>query len=446
MIVVVNGKTGQREVGTVTAYENTNVTIELLDGEVVTRDIENVDKPLETDPTQMHERVARGIANIEKTKKAKKQWEENFRWLLDDWKFVPGGRILTAAGTDQSLTFYNCYVIPSPQDSRQGILNTLGQMTEIMSRGGGVGINISTLRPRHAYVKGVNGRSSGSVSWGALYSFVTGLIEQGGSRRGALMLILNDWHPDIFDFINSKREAGNITNANISVGVSDKLMEAVKNDADWDLIFPDTNDPAYNELWDGDLTAWVNAGRSVIHYKTIKARELWDAVVESAWASAEPGVWFNERSNKMANSWYFNPLIATNPCVTGDTRIYTDQGLVQARELFDEETEIEVAIDGRFGLENNTTPSTRVFMTGTKQVYRLQTKEGYHVRATADHRFMTPRGWVELQDLNAGDKVHIMNRKGGFGQEGSLELGRVLGWLIGDGTLKADRAVLSFFR
>ncbi|MEL6406762.1 MAG: LAGLIDADG family homing endonuclease [Chloroflexota bacterium] len=445
VIVVVDGSTGQREVGTVTAINLPNVTIKLKAGDIVERDIENVDKPLETDPSQMMDRVARGVAEIEATQQLRHDWQKHFRWMLDDWKFVPGGRILAAAGTDQELTFYNCYVIPSPEDSREGIMQTLTHMTEIMSRGGGVGINISTLRPRHSYVKGVNGRSSGSVSWGALYSFVTGLIEQGGSRRGALMLILNDWHPDVFDFINSKRQAGQITNANISVGVSDALMEAVKNDGDWDLVFPDSSDPDYDELWDGDLDTWVAAGRKVVHHDTIKARDLWNAIIESAWASAEPGVWFRERSNKMANSWYFNPLISTNPCVTGDTRIYTDAGLVQARELFDDETDINVALDGRFGVENTLTPSTRVFMTGVKPVYRLQTKEGYFIRATADHRIMTPRGWVELQDLNEGDHIHIMNRKGGFGQAGSLEEGRVLGWLVGDGTMKADRAVLSFF-
>src|SRR5690606_13348815 len=114
------------------------------------------------------------------TKEKQAEWQQNFRWLLEGWKFVPGGRILTGAGTDQQLTFYNCYVIPSPKDSRGGIIETLHQMTEIMSRGGGVGINISTLRPRTSYVKGVIGRSRGSVSWGALYGFVTGLIEQGG--------------------------------------------------------------------------------------------------------------------------------------------------------------------------------------------------------------------------------------------------------------------------
>ena len=314
VIVVVNAKTGQREIGEAIAINLPRVTVRLLDGETVVRDLEHVDKPIETEPEQMMNRVAHGVAEVEASPAKQDEWSEKFRWLLDDWKFVPGGRILTAAGTDQDLTFYNCYVIPSPQDSREGIMTTLAQMTEIMSRGGGVGINLSTLRPRHAYVKGVNGRSSGAVSWGGLYSFVTGLIEQGGSRRGALMLILNDWHPDIINFINSKRQSGKITNANISIGVSDKLMEAVAADADWELLFPDTRAPDYDDLWDGDLETWIAAGRPAITYKTIKARELWDAVIESAWASAEPGVWFRERSNKMANSWYFNPQICTNPC------------------------------------------------------------------------------------------------------------------------------------
>jgi ribonucleoside-diphosphate reductase alpha chain len=354
--------------------------------------------------------------------------------VAEDHSFISAGVVVS-----------NCYVIPSPRDSRGGIIETLRQMTEIMSRGGGVGINVSSLRPRHAYVKGVNGRSSGAVSWGGLYSFVTGLIEQGGSRRGALMLILDDWHPDVFDFINSKRKAGQITNANISVGVSDKLMEAVKADGDWTLMFPDTSEPGYDEEWDGSLEKWMAAGRKVIHYRTVKARAVWDAIIESAWASAEPGVWFRERYNKMSNSWYFAPIISTNPCVTGDTRIYTNQGLVQARELFDNETDISVAIDGRFGLTETTTPSTRVFMTGYKPVYRLQTHEGYFVRATIDHRFMTPSSWVEMKDLKPGDKIHILNRKGGFGTEGNLTLGRVLGWLVGDGTFNGKEAVLSFF-
>jgi ribonucleoside-diphosphate reductase alpha chain len=313
VIVAVNLETGQRELGTVTQVEDRTLTIQLRDGEVVERALENVDKPLETHPAQMLDRVARGLAEIE-TPEKQEEWTQKFRWLLDDWKFIPGGRILAAAGTDQNLTYYNCYVVPSPRDSRGGIMDTLTQMTEIMSRGGGVGINISSLRPHHAYVKGVNGRSSGSVSWGELYSFVTGLIEQGGSRRGALMLILNVWHPDVLEFITSKRTMGRITNANISVGITDDFMAAVKADGDWDLVFPDTAYPDYDDTWDGNLAAWQAADKPVVVHKTVKAREVWYSIIESAWASAEPGVWFMERSNKMSNSWYFNPLISTNPC------------------------------------------------------------------------------------------------------------------------------------
>ena len=315
VIVVVNPKTGQREIGTIVGLHLPRVTVELLDGTIVEHDVEQVDKPIETDPTQMMARVADGIAAIEATPDLRQKWAEQFRWALEDWKFVPAGRILAAAGTEQDLTYYNCYVIPSPKDSRNGIMETLSQMTEIMSRGGGVGINISSLRPRHTYVKGVNGRSSGAVSWGALYSFVTGLIEQGGSRRGALMLILNDWHPDVFDFINSKRTMGQITNANISVGVSDRLYGSGES-----RCRLGSGIPRYllRRIMTRSGTAiWKNgkpADAACCTIARVKARDLWNAIIESAWASAEPGVWFRERTNKMSNSWYFANLDCTNPC------------------------------------------------------------------------------------------------------------------------------------
>jgi ribonucleoside-diphosphate reductase alpha chain len=314
VIVCVNQKSRQREIGTVKAVNGDRVAIELRDGSHTEQGLEDVDKPLETTPEEMMARVARGIAAMEQTPELKQEWEANFKWLLDQWRFVPGGRILNAAGTDQKLTFFNCYVVPSPKDSRRGIVETLQQMMEIMSRGGGVGINLSSLRPRHAYVKGVNGRSSGSVSWGGLYSFVTGLIEQGGSRRGALMLITNVWHPDILDFIDAKREAGKITNANISVGITDAFMEALEKDADWPLVFPDPMHPAYNSDWDGDLEKWKSAGRPVLVHKVVKARDVWNRIIASAWTSAEPGVFFIDRANKQSNSWYFSQLVCTNPC------------------------------------------------------------------------------------------------------------------------------------
>ena len=314
VVAVSNPQTGQREIGTVTAIKDGDeIVVTLDDGMVLKVKREDIDKPIETEPGQMLSRVAKGIAAQEK-KEIRSKWEKEFNWILEHWRFVPGGRILTGAGTDQNLTYFNCYVIPSPKDSRNGIMTSLGQMTEIMSRGGGVGMNLSSLRPRHAYVKGVNGRSSGSVSWGGLFSFVTGLIEQGGSRRGALMLILNVWHPDIMDFINSKREMGKITNANISVGITDEFMAAVRADKEWNTVFPDTSDPKYNTDWDGDLNAWIKKGGSTVIYQTLKAKEIWDAIVESAWASAEPGVFFMDRYNRMSNSWYYCSIQSTNPC------------------------------------------------------------------------------------------------------------------------------------
>ena len=315
VVVCTDLESRQTEVGTITALNKNEVTVKLrADGSEVTRAIEHVDKPIETDPGTMQARVARGIASVEKTAALRKTWEAKFRAALADWKFVPAGRILTGAGSDQALTYYNCYVIPSPEDSRGGIIETLSRMAEIMSRGGGVGMNLSTLRPRYDYVKGVNGRSSGSVSWGSLYSFVTGLIEQGGSRRGALMLILNIWHPDVEEFISSKTEMGKITNANISVGITDDFMKAVEDDADWDFVFPDRTDPDYDTLWNGDLAGWKAAGKAVKTYKTIKAKNLWNKIIDSAWASAEPGLFFVDRSNQFSNSHYYAPLISTNPC------------------------------------------------------------------------------------------------------------------------------------
>ncbi|MBI2415044.1 MAG: adenosylcobalamin-dependent ribonucleoside-diphosphate reductase [Candidatus Kerfeldbacteria bacterium] len=245
---------------------------------------------IESTPEEMWQRVAKALAGVETTPALQQDWQKKFYDILEGFDFIPGGRILTGAGSGASLTLYNCFVIPSPDDSRGGILDSVKLMVEIMSRGGGVGVNLSSIRPRGSYVKGVNGTASGAVSFGALYSFATGLIIQGGSRRGALMLMIDIDHPDVEEFVTVKRAMGKITNANLSVCISDSFMAAVKADQDWQL------------QWRGQV------------YKTVKARELWNLVCESAWASGEPGMMFKERYNKESNSWYFEDIIATNPC------------------------------------------------------------------------------------------------------------------------------------
>ena len=303
-----------KEVGEVIERNGRSVKVKTRSEKIVEADIDQLTLTIEKTPEEMWDRLAKAIAKVEPTPEKQKEWTEKFRYILDDWKLVPGGRIAAGAGASDELTLFNCYVIPSPKDSRRGILETLMEMTEIMARGGGVGINLSSLRPRRAIVKGVNGSSSGAVSWGGIYSYATGLIEQGGSRRGALMLMINDWHPDLLDFITVKTKMGLITNANLSVCISNAFMKAVKEDLDWDLYFPDTTDPDYDELWDGNMDKWKQLGKPVKHYKTLKARDIWHTIIESAWKSAEPGVVFMEYYNQMSNSWYFNPIICTNPC------------------------------------------------------------------------------------------------------------------------------------
>jgi len=303
-----------KEVGEVIERNGRTVKVKTRSEKIVEADIDQLTLTIEKTPEEMWDRLAKAIAKVEATPAKQKEWTEKFRYILDDWKLVPGGRIAAGAGASDELTLFNCYVIPSPKDSRRGILETLMEMTEIMARGGGVGINLSSLRPRRAIVKGVNGSSSGAVSWGGIYSYATGLIEQGGSRRGALMLMINDWHPDLLDFITVKTKMGLITNANLSVCISNSFMKAVKEDLDWELYFPDTTDPDYDELWDGNMDKWKQLGKPVKHYKTLKARDIWHTIIESAWKSAEPGVVFMEYYNQMSNSWYFNPIICTNPC------------------------------------------------------------------------------------------------------------------------------------
>ncbi|MBI3485414.1 adenosylcobalamin-dependent ribonucleoside-diphosphate reductase [Candidatus Daviesbacteria bacterium] len=272
-------------------------------------------KPTEDAPEQMWARVAAGIANEEKTPELRKHWAQKFYEAMQDFKFVPGGRILSGAGTGFEVTFFNCYVIPSPKDSRGGIMENIMHTVEIQARGGGVGINLSSLRPHGARVKKVNGTSSGPVNWASLYSVANhDVIQQGGSRRGALMLMLHDWHPDVVEFIHVKEDTSKIPGANLSVCVSDKFMEALENDGEWQTKFPDITDPEYDELWDGDIEKWESLGKPVKIYGTYKAKDIWDQICTAAWRSAEPGLHFLERSNKWSNTWYFEKLLSTNPC------------------------------------------------------------------------------------------------------------------------------------
>ncbi|QDP40581.1 vitamin B12-dependent ribonucleotide reductase [Radiobacillus deserti] len=173
---------------------------------IITRSLDVIDKPLEVFYEQIALRNATGLSKVEQTEEKQQKWFEHFYHELSNLNFIPAGRVLYGAGSDTEVTYFNCYVMPFVKDSREGISDHRKQVMEIMSRGGGVGTNGSTLRPRNTLARGVNGKSSGSVSWLDDIAKLTHLVEQGGSRRGAQMIMLADWHPDIMEFIISKMQ------------------------------------------------------------------------------------------------------------------------------------------------------------------------------------------------------------------------------------------------
>lgn len=173
---------------------------------IIVRSLDVIEKPLEVYYEQIAKRNATGLASVEATEENRQKWFNKFYEQLVSLKFIPAGRVLYGAGSETDVTFFNCYVMPFVPDSREGISDHRKQVMEIMSRGGGVGTNGSTLRPRNTLARGVNGKSSGSVSWLDDIAKLTHLVEQGGSRRGAQMIMLADWHPDIVEFIISKMQ------------------------------------------------------------------------------------------------------------------------------------------------------------------------------------------------------------------------------------------------
>ncbi|MEK7312451.1 MAG: ribonucleotide reductase N-terminal alpha domain-containing protein [Chloroflexota bacterium] len=402
-------------------------------------------KPAET-IEEMFWRVAYNVALAEK------EWggdpvptAEKFYDLLTDLEFFPNSPTFTGAGTPLGQ-LAACFVLKIEDDmgrSEAGIFQTLRDAALIQQTGGGNGFAFSRLRPKRSIVKSSAGEATGPVGFLRVYDEAFGEIAQGGTRRGANMAVLRVDHPDIEEFITCKTDENAITNFNISVGITDKFMDAVKRDDWWDLRFPDVHSPQYRGF-SGTIDQAEKAGIPIRVCKRVRARELFNKIVTQAHHNGEPGVLFVDAANRENPVPHLYELEATNPCITGDTLIYTDEGLRRANELAQTGKAIRVATDSRFGTDT-LLPASPVFPTGVKDVYRLITREGYELRLTADHRVITSRGWVAAADLYPGDRIHILNRKGGFGSAGTLEAGRVLGWLVGDGTVNAIRAVLSFF-
>lgn len=248
---------------------------------------------VELTPVDMWGRVARELASVEATEEKRHEWEKKFYWLLENFRFVPGGRIMFGAGQPRRSTLLNCYYLPIKSDSLESIFEFCKEAGRTYSYGGGVGTDISILRPRGAPVNNSAVVSTGSVSFMELFSVTTGTIGQAG-RRGALMITIRVDHPDVLDFINVKRDTSRVTHANISVCITDKFMHAVENDETFELSF-------------NNEKARVS--------KFVRATELWDKLVSSAHASAEPGIifWDNVK-NESPTEYNGMEVHGFNPC------------------------------------------------------------------------------------------------------------------------------------
>ena len=247
--------------------------------------------PWESHPYELWQRQAKALASVEKTKKLKKEWEDKFYSILEDFKFTPGGRIMHGAGReDITTTLNNCYVVGIKDDSINSIYKTIQEEARTYKYGGGCGHDLSVLRPSGDAINGTGGESCGPVGFMNLFSENTNTIAQHG-RRGANMQTLRIDHPDIEKFISIKMDDINMVKySNISVLLTHEFMQAVENDTDFDLKYEDKV------------------------YKTVKAKELWQTIIDCAHSSAEPGLLFWDTMTDYHNAEYCSPLVSTNPC------------------------------------------------------------------------------------------------------------------------------------
>ena len=233
------------------------------------------------------QRVAGALAQAEEDPST---WTPKFNEALEDFKFLPAGRIIAGSGTGRDVTLFNCFVMGTVPDDMAGIFENLKEAALTMQQGGGIGYDFSTIRPKGARVKGVGADASGPLTFMDVWDSMCRTIMSAGHRRGAMMATLRCDHPDVEAFIAAKRDAGRLRMFNLSVLVTDAFMAAVKDDLPWDLVF------------DGTV------------YKSIRARELWDTIMQATYAYAEPGVIFIDRINRRNNLYYAETICATNPC------------------------------------------------------------------------------------------------------------------------------------
>jgi len=397
--------------------------------------LEKYAKGDERDLHDVRARVARALAQVEAPEQ-REAWAARFLDALQGG-FVPAGRINSAAGTELTATLINCFVQPvgdsiaQAEDGVPGIYTALTEAAETMRRGGGVGYDFSRIRPQGAWVGSTQSRASGPVSYMRVFDRSCETVESAGSRRGAQMAVLRCDHPDIEAFIHAK-DQGDLANFNISVGVTDAFMQAVDDDATFDLVHRarPSEDQIANGAKQRDDGLWI--------YRQPRARALWEQIMRCTYDHAEPGVLFLDRINQDNNLSYCETIAATNPCVTGDTRLASQHGLASILALEANGAALDCTVDRRALGDSThgivTRPAVPAFQSAARsKVFRVRTVEGYEITATPWHDFYTTRGKIKLPELQPGDEILVQSGKGQFGAQGSAELGLLIGLIAGGG-------------
>lgn len=255
-------------------------------------------------------RVATAVAQAEPLANRQK-WAQAFYDLLQDFRFLPGGRILAGAGTAHRVTLFNCFVMPLKEDSLQGVFDALREAALTLQEGGGVGYDFSSLRPRGMLAEQVGARASGPVPFLQVWDAMCATIESSGARRGAMMGVLRCDHPDIETFLAARADPKGLRHFNLAVLVSDAFMQAVREDREWELLFP----AGEGDLADTVLRHWSASPEPVACrvIRTLKARDLWDRILRTGYDFAEPGILFEDTINRLNNLWYREWISAANP-------------------------------------------------------------------------------------------------------------------------------------
>ncbi len=440
-------------------------------------------------PQMLFRRVARHLARVEylygKSEEEVKKIEDEFYRILSELRFIPNSPTLMNAETRLGI-LSACFVIPVRDalttPDGEGIMDAVRATALIQQQGGGTGFDFSELRPKGDMVASTAGVASGPLSFMKLFDTVTDVIKQGGRRRGANMGVMHVWHPDIEEFIKAKTGEAKerfLQNFNISVGVYDKFMEAVLEGREWRLVNPRKTFLRPGEHYDSRYYAIVRARHSIDEEwvqeiildeleehdwtipldesliitldeayaiaenenaitKTVNARQLFYEIVKGAWEGGDPGMLFMDEINRRHPVWYLGKITATNPCVSGDTRILTPQGWKTAKEVYEEAkrnsrpvavaTSKDVLGEGgepyayptRIVVPGGIVAKAWVWRIGRKPGIRVRTETGREITVTHDHKFSVKRlvrgeavtEWVEAKNIRVGDLVEVVDDNG----------------------------------